>query len=97
MLIDISRFINVEEDDINKNCFTDSSHFKYFLDIPKLEKINTGEEFIKACKFIKNLYSWSDDEFVVLFVKATCVDKKYLPTKKDLEGQIRKLKKKIKK
>jgi hypothetical protein len=97
MLIDISKFINVKEDDVSKNGFTDSSHFNYILDIPKLENINTGVEFINACKFIKNLYSWSDDEFVMLFVKAKCVDKKYLPTKKDLEGQIRKLKKKIKK
>lgn len=97
MLININRFINVKEDDINRNGYIDSSHFNYILDIPKLEKINTGQELIDACKFIKNLYSWSDDEFVLLFVKATCVDKKYLPTKKDLEGQIRKLKKKIKK
>ncbi len=61
---------------------------------PKLKDITTGLEFIEAEKFYKKLYNWHDDEFLKLFVRATCAHKSLLPTKKDLEKQLRKLKKK---
>lgn len=74
--------------------YYDSSLFNYESPkIPKLKDISTGSEFIEAEKFCKKLYNWSDDEFLKLFVRVTCADKSLLPTKKDLEKQLRKLKK----
>jgi hypothetical protein len=76
--------------------YYDASKFNYKPETPpKLKDIKTGQEFIQAEKFYKQLYQWSDDEFLKLFVRVTCAEKSLLPTKKDLEKQLRKLKKKV--
>ena len=62
---------------------------------PKLKDITTGQEFLAAEQFYRKMYHWSDDEFLKLFVRVTCAEKSLLPTKKDLEKQLRKLKKKV--
>jgi hypothetical protein len=74
--------------------YYDKLKFNYVEKPPKLKDIKTGEEFIEAEKFFKKNYQWTDEEFLKLFVRVTCADKSLLPTKKNLEQQIRKLKKK---
>ncbi len=76
----------------------DASKFTYKPEpIPKLKDITTAQEFIEAEKFYRKMYKWKDDEFLKLFVRVTCAEKSLLPTKKDLEKQLRKLKKKMRK
>ena len=75
--------------------YYDASKFNYEPEKPpKLTNITTGQEFIEAEKFYKKMYRWHDDEFLKIFVRVTCAEKSLLPTKKDLEKQLRKLKKK---
>lgn len=80
--------------------FTDYKLFDYTLETPpKLQGCETIQEFIEAKNYLKKFYKWTDIELLNDFVKVSCMTKRFsnIPTKKDLEGAIRKINKKQKK
>lgn len=84
----------------NMHRYTDVKFFDYKLEEPpKLQGCERVEEFIEAKKYIRKFYKWTDEDLLSDFVKVSCMTKRFsnIPTKKDLEGAIRKINKKIKK
>lgn len=76
--------------------YTDVKLFDYKLEVPpKLQGCEKIEEFIEAKKYLKKFYKWSDEDLMHDFVKVSCMTRRFsnVPTKKDLEGAIRKIKK----
>jgi hypothetical protein len=84
----------------DEKLYTDFKLFDYTLETPpKLQDCNTIDEFIEAKNYIKKFYKWTDEDLINDFVKVSCMSKRFcnIPTKKDLEGAIRKINKKLKK
>jgi hypothetical protein len=84
----------------NLNRYTTLDFITYELQKPpKLQQCETIDEFIKAKNYLKGFYKWTDEELLSDFVKVSCMSKRFcnIPTKKDLEGAIRKINKKLKK
>ena len=89
MLIDINHFI--EKDKKLPKHFISKELFNYTIPKPpKLKDLETGLEMIEAYKFYKRNLGIKDD-FILKAIVSACA--KYKPTKKDLERQIRKMKK----
>lgn len=90
MLIDINRFI--EKDKKLGKHFISKDLFNYTIPKPpKLKDLETGEEFIEAFKYYKRNLGIKDDTVLKAIISGCCA--KYKPTKKDLERQLRKIKK----
>ena len=91
MLLDINNFIEKEKK-LPKH-YISREFFNYQLPkTPKLKDIETGEEYIKALQYYRKNSGITDEVILKAIVKMSCM--KHKPTKKDLENQIRKIKKK---
>jgi hypothetical protein len=92
MLIDINHFI--EKDKKPPRHFIPRELFNYEPPSPvKLKDIETADEYLAAYRFYKRNFNITDD---VLLKAMVTYNAKYKPTKKDIEAQLRKMKKKNK-
>ena len=93
MLLDINHFIEKEKR-LPKH-YVSKEFFNYQLNIsrpPKLKDLENGQEIIEAMKFYRKNLGITHEAFLKALVTMCCL--KHKPTKKDLEHQIRKMKKK---
>lgn len=96
MLLQLDNFLTGPKKDNNfyipKECITYERPT-----LPQPNSIRDAYQFIEAEKLVKEITGWKDDAFVKLFVKVSYAEKFMLPTKKDLEAQMRKMKKRLNK